>query len=84
MKIKVVKNELSLPIRVFLPNSLLRLFASKVVLKMLLKRVEHAEEMIDQLDDKAIKKVLKACKEFKGTELVYVKAKNGAEVKVTL
>lgn len=84
MKIKVVTKELSFPIRVVLPYSVLRLFASKAILKAILRRVKHAEEIIDQLDYAIIIEVLKTFKEFKGTELVYVKAKDGTEVKITL
>ncbi|MGN8648145.1 hypothetical protein ACTNEO_19035 [Gracilibacillus sp. HCP3S3_G5_1] len=84
MRIKVVTNELKVPIRILFPTSLLRIFVSKRVLKTFLKRVNNAEEIIDQLDDRTIKKVLKTFKEFKGTELVYIKAKDGTEVKITL
>ncbi|MFD2655631.1 hypothetical protein [Gracilibacillus thailandensis] len=84
MKIKVVTNELKFPIRILFPNSFLRLFVSKRVLKKLLKRVDNVEEIIDQIDYKALKQVFKTCKDLKGTELVNVKAKDGTEVKITL
>ncbi|MDX8045335.1 hypothetical protein SH601_04970 [Gracilibacillus sp. S3-1-1] len=84
MKIKVVTNELRFPIRIFLPNVLLRFFTSKRMLKIFLKRVDNGEEILHQLDRKALKQVFKTFKEYKGTELVNVKAKDGTEVKITL
>ncbi|SDZ56868.1 hypothetical protein SAMN05421736_11816 [Evansella caseinilytica] len=84
MRIKVVTKGLAFPIRIVLPYGLLTLFASKTVLKALLKNVAEAEEIIDQLDSRVIKETVKQFKEFKGTELVSFKTKDGTELKIIL
>lgn len=85
MKIKVVTPELRFPIKIWIPYTLLSVATSKSLLKLLTKKLDDKNlEFMRQLDSKTLKKVVSSLKEFKGTELVNVKDKDGTEVKITL
>ncbi|MBM6616573.1 hypothetical protein [Bacillus suaedaesalsae] len=73
------------PIRIWIPYTLLSMGTSNVVVNLLKKKIgsEYAE-MIQQLDHKTLKQLIHSLKEFKGTELVNVKDKDGTIVRITL
>ncbi|WLR42361.1 hypothetical protein LC087_16885 [Bacillus carboniphilus] len=83
MKVRVDTPDVKFPIRIKVPYLFLKLMTSKAILKRILKKSGYSE-MIDQIDSKMINEVFNVLKEYKGTELVNVSAKDGTKVKITL
>ncbi|KUP08828.1 hypothetical protein Q75_02000 [Bacillus coahuilensis p1.1.43] len=85
MKVKVDVPDLKFPIRVYVPNFMLRLLSSKFLRKQAFKHVDQdTANILLQLDHKTIQQIISTLNEFKGTELVSVETNDGTTIKVTL
>ncbi|MFZ3589696.1 hypothetical protein ACOI1C_10525 [Bacillus sp. DJP31] len=85
MKIKVVTPDLRFPIRIWVPYAAVNILTSRLVYKWILRTFKDKDaEIIRQIDPKMLKGVMECLKQFKGTELVTIKEKNGTIVKITL
>ncbi|MFD1739793.1 hypothetical protein ACFSCX_25335 [Bacillus salitolerans] len=85
MKIKVVTKDLPFPIRIYLPYGLVRFLTSPLLIKYYVKHIDSkTAKWLDGIDANMISELTKVFKEYRGTELVSVKDKDGTEVKITL